>query len=161
MADPHHDHTHEPQGPTAREREFQRGATEQNPQKGENEYEAWFSNQKLTYDTHLEILATQARRSQGHYDSLVTKEREHTAELHRISLQSLQNAVETANLAGKDALRHAAIATDQQWNLEPQEAVAESTILREVLNQPAMAALQAAIVQAVVQGFKEGSKPSA
>lgn len=150
-----------------REREYQRAATEQNPQKGENEYEAWFSNQKLTYDQHLELLAAQARRAQGHYDSLVTGERQHRAELERVSLQALQNAVETANmvskqavrhqentietanLRGKDAVRHSQIATDRQWNTEPREAVAEASEIRELLNQPYDRMAQAASVQLV------------
>jgi hypothetical protein len=57
--------------------------------------------------------------------------------------------LETANLRGKDAVRHSQIATDQQWNMEPQEAAGESLILRELASQPAMQALQAAIVKAV------------
>lgn len=156
-----------PSGHVAKEREFQRTATEINPQKGEDNYQAWFNNCKLTYDTHLDLLATQARRSQDHYDSVVSGERSHRGELERVSLQALQNAVETANmigkqavrssenaietanLRGKDAVRHSQIATDQQWNMEPQEAAGESLLLRELASQPAMAAIQAAIVKAV------------
>lgn len=154
-------------GNAAKEREFQRSATEINPQKGEDNYQAWFANQKLTYDTHLDLLATQARRSQDHYDSIVTGERTHRGELERISLQALQNAVETANmvgkqavrssensietanLRGKDAVRHSQIATDQQWNMEPSEAAGESLIMREINSQPFYAAIQAAIAKAV------------
>lgn len=159
-----------PDGHVAKEREFQRIASEMNPQKGEDNYQAWFNNCKLTYDTHLDLLASQARRSQDHYDSIVTGERSHRGELERISLQALQNAVETANmvgkqvvrsaenaietanLRGKDAVRHSQIATDQQWNMEPQEAAGESLLLRELASQPAMAAIQAMIVEAVKQG---------
>jgi hypothetical protein len=154
-------------GHVAKEREFQRTASEINPQKGEDNYQAWFNNSKLTYDTHLDLLATQARRSQDHYDSIVTGERTHRGELERVSLQALQNAVETANmigkqavrgsenaietanLRGKDALRHSQLATDQQWNMEPSEAAGEGALLRELVSQPAMAAIQAAIVKAV------------
>ncbi len=154
-------------GGPAQEREFQRTASEINPQKGEDNYQAWFNNCKLTYDTHLDLLATQARRSQDHYDAIVTGERTHRGELERVSLQALQNAVETANmigkqavrgsenaietanLRGKDAVRHSQIATDQQWNMEPSEAAGEGALLRELTSQPAMAAIQAAIVKAV------------
>lgn len=167
-------------GNAAREREFQRSATEINPQKGEDNYQAWFNNAKLTYDTHLDLLATQARRSQDHYDAIVTGERTHRGELERVSLQALQNAVETANmvgkqavrasenaiesanfkakntletanLRGKDAVRHSQIATDQQWNMEPQEAAGESLLMREINSQPFYAAIQAAVAQAVQQ----------
>lgn len=156
-----------PSGHVAQEREFQRTATEINPQKGEDNYQAWFNNCKLTYDTHLDLLATQARRSQDHYDAIVTGERTHRGELERVSLQALQNAVETANmigkqavrasenaietanLRGKDAVRHSQIATDKQWNIEPSEAAGEGALLRELVSQPAQSAIQAAIVQAV------------
>ena len=154
-------------GQAGREREFQRTASEINPQKGEDNYQAWFNNCKLTYDTHLDLLATTARRSQDHYDALVTGERTHRGELERVSLQALQNAVETANmvgkqavraadntietanLRGKDAVRHSQIATDQQWNMEPSEAAGEGALLRELVSQPAMQAIQAMIVKAV------------
>ena len=154
-----------------REREFQRTASEINPQKGEDNYQAWFNNAKLTYDTHLDLLSTTARRSQDHYDSIVTGEREHRAELERVSLQALQNAVETANmvgkqvvraqenaietanLRGKDAVRHSQIATDQQWNMEPSEAAGEGALLRELVSQPAMAAIQAAVAAAVADAL--------
>lgn len=161
-------------GHVAKEREFQRTASEINPQKGEDNYQAWFNNSKLTYDTHLDLLASQARRSQDHYDAIVTGERTHRGELEQLSIQALQNAIETANLVGKqavratdnvietanlrgkDAVRHSQIATDQQWNQEPQEAAAESLILRELASQPAMQALQAMIVEAVKRGVTEG-----
>ncbi len=162
------------QGPTGREREFQRSASEINPQKGEDNYQAWFNNAKLTYDSHLDILTTTSRRSQDHYDALVTGERTHRGELERISLQALQNAVETANmiskqavrssenaietanLRGKDAVRHSQIATDQQWNTEPSEAAGDAAILRELVSQPAMGAIQALIVESVKSGIAAG-----
>ena len=149
------------------EREFQRSASEINPQKGEDNYQAWFNNSKLTYDTHLDLLSTTARRSQDHYDAIVTGERVHRAELERVSLQALQNAVETANLIskqvvrhqentietanlrGKDAVRHSQIATDRLWNVEPREAFGEGMLSRELLSQPVMAAIQAAVAKSV------------
>jgi len=151
-----------------REREFQRSFSEGNPQKGEDNYQAWFQNGKLTYDTTLDLLSTTARRSQDHYDAIVTGEREHRAELERVSLQALQNAVETANmvskqvirhqenaietanLRGKDAVRHSQIATDQQWNLEPSEAAGENLVLN---SQTSIDAISAAIAAAVTKAL--------
>jgi len=137
------------------ERMWQRSHTEVNAQKGENEYEMMFSNQKLTYDTHLEILAAQARRAQNHYDALTTAEREKRAELDKVSLQALQNAVVTSDMLQKQAVRHCDLAIDRQWNKEPAEGTAEATILRQVLSEPANTALQAAIVQAVADAVKK------
>lgn len=158
-------------GQADREREFQRSHSEANPQKGEDNYQAWFHNGKLTYDTTLDLLSTTARRSQDHYDAIVTGEREHRAELERVSLQALQNAVETANmvgkqtvraqenaietanLRGKDAVRHSQLATDRQWNVEPQEAFGEGMLSRELLSQPVIAAIQASVAKAVADAL--------
>lgn len=63
-----------------------------------------------------------------------------------------------ARLVGKQAVRHTDLAIDRQWNREPAEALAEGAEMRELLSQPAIAALQAAIVQAVVQGFNEAQQ---
>ena len=143
---------------------------EVNPMKGEDNYQTWFANNKLTYDTTLDLLSSAARRSQDHYDSIVTGEREHRAELERVSLQALQNAVETANmvakqtvraqenvietanLRGKDAVRHSQIATDRQWNLEPSEAASENLVLN---SQTSIDAISAAIAAAVVSALAD------
>lgn len=103
----------------------------------------------------------------------MTGERTHRGELERLSLQALQNAIETANmvgkqavrssenaietanLRGKDAVRHSQLATDQQWNMEPSEAAGEGALLRELVSQPAMSAIQAMIVEAVKRGVTD------
>jgi len=141
-------------GQSAREREFQRTATEINPQKGENEYEAWFANEKLTYDNVLEILTAQARRSQSHFDQVASTERERLAQVSNVALQALQNAVETANMVSKQAVRHGDLAIDRQWNKEPAEGTAEGAILRQLLSEPSGQALQALIVGAVGDALK-------
>lgn len=79
-----------------------------------------FANAKRTYDAyqghHLEAVG----RDRVHFDSLMTAEREHTAELRRLSLQALQNAIETSNMVGKQASRHSDVAIDRQWNVDEQ-----------------------------------------
>ena len=139
-------------GQAAREREFQRGATEQNPQKGENEYEAWFANEKLTYDNILETLTAQARRSQTHFDQVASTERERLAQVSNVALQALQNAVETANMVSKQAVRHSDLAIDRQWNKEPAEGAADATILRQILAEPTISTAVAQILANMVAG---------
>ncbi len=48
-------------------------------------------------------------RSQTAFDSV-----------HAVCLQALQNSVETANMVSKQAVRHADLAVDRQWNVDEQ-----------------------------------------
>jgi hypothetical protein len=69
--------------------------------------EAWFANVKRTYDEFQDISLTAARRSQTDFDGI-----------RNVSLQALQNAVETANMIGKQAVAHRDIAIDREWNVD-------------------------------------------
>jgi len=140
---------------TKSERIFQRAAIEQNPQKGEDNYQLLLNNAKLTYDTVLQLLAAQAWRSQGHYDAVTIAERDGRQRVDNVSLQALQNAVETANMISKQAVRHNDVSMDRQWNKEPSEGAAESTILRQILSEPAQGAINAMIAQAVADAVKK------
>ena len=65
--------------------------------------------------------------------------------VRNLTTQALQNALETANLAGKQAVRHADIAIDRQWNVDEQGyTVAE--ILRDNTFKDAVAAAVAIAV---------------
>ena len=64
-------------------------------------------NMKRTYDEYQDIALTAARRSQTGYD-----------QVQAVSLQALQNAVESANMTSKQAVRHGDLAIDRQWNLD-------------------------------------------
>jgi len=70
--------------------------------------------------------------------------------LNNIATQALQNAVETANMVGKQAVRHSDLAIDREWNVnETDYAAAE--ILRSNTFKEAIAGAVAAAVAAVVQ----------
>ena len=60
---------------------------------GENQ--AWFSNRKRTYDSYQQV------------------DLDHMRNLNTIAAQAFQNAVETANMVGKQAVRHADHDPDQ------------------------------------------------
>ena len=73
----------------------------------------------------------------------------HSGNVNNVALQILQNAVtqannivtnaqETANMVGKQALRHTDIAIDREWNLDEQSIAAAATLARliERLNNP-------------------------
>jgi hypothetical protein len=71
--------------------------------------EAWFANIKRTYDQY-QTLDTKA----------INDANKHAAVLDNLSTQALQNAVETANMVSKQAVRHGDLAIDRQWNVDEQ-----------------------------------------
>jgi len=70
-------------------------------------FRAWGANVKRTYDEFQDVSLTAARRSQVEYDAV-----------RNVSLQALQNAVETANMIGKQAVAHRDLAIDREWNVD-------------------------------------------
>lgn len=68
---------------------------------------AWEVNRKRTYDEYQDIALTSARRSQVNFD-----------QLNNVALQALTNSVETANMIGKQAVKHADVAADALWTDE-------------------------------------------
>lgn len=63
-----------------------------------------------------------------------------------LSNQLMQNAIENANLAGKQAIKHSDIATDRTWNVDEQ-GYQVSEILRNSTYKEALAAAVAAAVK--------------
>ena len=52
----------------------------------------------------------------------------HQQTLQQLSVQSLQNAIETANMVSKQALRHGDVAIDKQWNINETDFIAAGAI---------------------------------
>ena len=135
-----------------------------NPRKGEDNYQLLFSNQKMTYDKFLEIISKNSERSSDLGQQVNT-----------VALQALQNAVETANLVGKNAavnvdlctkhgLNNFALSVNKQWNLDVPEAAGQVEVLKAVgMDQATIAAIQAVVAAAVAQALKdqgEGETPT-
>jgi|SRR5579871_4331471 len=100
--------------PNQGEREFETGTDESfknaNATGGEAHNEnqrVTYANIKRTYDVYQDLDVQAARQS------LVE-----TTRLNQIASQALQNAVETANMVGKQAIRHADVAADALWTDE-------------------------------------------
>ena len=93
-----HERVAQPEINLGREREYEIGRDE-----------AWSSH----------ILET-SRRNTVHFDKLLVDERAHDHELRNLSVQAMQNAVETANMVSKQAVRHSDLAIDRQWNVDEQ-----------------------------------------
>jgi len=138
---------------------------EVNAHKGEDNYQAWFANNKLTYDKTLEQVMKNSERSS-----------DFGLQVGSVALQALQNAVETANLVGKNAASNAnlvntnaagnadlaakhglnnfALSVNKQWNQEIAEAAAEVDILKASgMNQGLIGAIQAAVAAAVTEAL--------
>jgi hypothetical protein len=73
----------------------------------ENQSQTNALNAKRTFDEYQDLALTSARRSQAEFDKL-----------NNVALQALQNAVETANMIGKQAVKHADVAADALWTDE-------------------------------------------
>lgn len=81
---------------------------------------AWGSNNKRTYDAYQDLDLIAARRSQQEYDKLQV-----------IAQQALQNAVETANMCGKQGVRHGDFSIDRQWaGTDATQAAGDASVLR-------------------------------
>jgi hypothetical protein len=90
----------------------------------DNASQVLFANIKRTYDEYQGVSLDQQRA------------------LNQLSVQALQNSVETANMVSKQAVRHSDLAIDRQWNLDEVAALAAGA-------HPTIVALAAAMAVAV------------
>jgi hypothetical protein len=108
---------------------------------GQNE--AWAVNIKRLVEDALSISAEVAatgvesiKRNRAIVDKIVSDAQQFDNQRQVIANQSLQNAVETANMVSKQAIRHSDIAIDRQWNVDEQawvvEAMTEAVLARLV-----------------------------
>jgi len=102
--------------------------------------DAWPANVKRTYEEYQDISLTSARRSQDNYDKV-----------QGVALQALQNAVETANMVGKAAVRQQDIATDNQWNPVQQGAGDTLTARAVSLDDASLKAIGAMVANVLAQ----------
>jgi len=115
-----------PSSVNAGEREFEVGKDE-----------AWFANIKQTYDVQQNLVVNALKQATQELAQTNAQTAAHTANVNGLALQAMQNAIETANAVSKQAVRHADIAIDHQWNVDEQ-AVA-TTIVTKVLAEMAKA----------------------
>jgi len=109
--------------------------------------ETWFANIKRTYDEFQQESLEAIREQRTLFTKLVTDAQQYDNQRQNIANQALQNAVETANLTGKQAVRHGDIAIDRQWNLDEVSHLSAGS----VVNIEAIAAAVAVAVAKVLQ----------
>ena len=126
---------------------------------GEREFEvgkdeAWFANIKRTYDEYQQESLEGIKNNRILIDKLLSDAQQYDNQRQTIANQSLQNAVETANMISKQAVRHSDIAIDRQWNVDEQGYTAEA-ILRNPVFKDAIAAAVVDAVTNALSGIKK------
>lgn len=80
--------------------------------------EAWFANVKRMFDEYQEIGLASCKQNARYSEKVLNDAQQFDNSRQVIANQALQNAVETANIVSKQAVRHSDLAIDRQWNLD-------------------------------------------
>ena len=89
---------------------------------------------------------TSIRRNRSYIDNKLSNAEQNDLFKHNVANQALQNAVETANMISKQAVRHGDIAIDRQWNVdEVAQLVAKTPVFLDAIS----AAVTAAVAEAI------------
>ena len=103
-------------------------------------------NGKRTYDEYQHESLESIKRNRSYVDKVLSDAQQYDNQRQSMANQALQNAVQTANMVGKQAVRHGDVAIDRQWNVDEQGYTAEN-ILRDSTFKDAIAAAVAKAVQ--------------
>ncbi len=125
---------------------------------GEREYEigrdeAWsavllnmVNNCKRTYDEYQNESLESVRENRAYVQKVISDAQQYDNQRQAIANQALQNAVETANMTGKQAVRHSDLAIDRQWNIdEVAQLVAKTPVFLDAIAAAVVAAVQEAM----------------
>jgi len=113
-----------------------------------------FSNQKRTYDEYQHESLESIKRNRSYVDKILSDAHSYDNQARNVANQALQNAVETANMVSKQAVRHSDIAIDRQWNVDEQ-GYTTAEILRDNTFKDAIAAAVATAVNVAMAGEKK------
>lgn len=132
--------------------------------KGEKEFEigmdeAWkanmklmfdftFANMKRTYDEYQQASLESIKQNQSYVQKVLSDAQQNDNARQGIANQALQNSVETANMISKQAVRHADLAIDRQWNVdEVAQLVANTSTFKDAIAAAVAAAVNAALTK--------------
>jgi hypothetical protein len=96
------------------------------------------------------------KRNRTIVDKIISDAQQADNVRQNIANQALQNAVETANMVGKQAVRHGDVAIDRQWNLDEQGYTAASVI--DAMNSPAVKQTMASVIADILAAMAAESK---
>lgn len=82
--------------------------------------ESWSANVKRMFDEYQHESLESIRRARAHFDKLMSDAQAHADARQHLATQALQNAVETANMIGKQAVAHRDLAIHHEWGKHEQ-----------------------------------------
>ena len=145
MTQQHPGHTDETHTHPDRERGFEIGTDE-----------AWkaalqmiFANIKRSYDEYQQESLETIRIQRTAVQKILSDAQQYDNQRQTIANQALQNAVETANMVGKQNVRHSDIALDRQWNVDEQGHTVQDILQNETFQQAITAAVAGAVNEAL------------
>lgn len=119
---------------------------------------AWTANVKRTYDEYQNESLESVRHNRQHFDKVVSDAQNHTNSVNAITLQNMQNAVETHNLCAKRGLDHWDVAVDNHWNPIQQGVGDATTVKSSHLDEAVRKAVDAAM-SAIIANMATGRPP--
>jgi len=135
--------------PNTGEREFEIVKDETWSAKVSSQNEAWFANIKRTYDEYQQESLESIKRNRSIVDKLISDAQQFDNQRQVIANQALQNAVETANMVSKQAVRHCDLSIDRQWNIDEQGYTATEVLRGNTFKDALAAAVAAAVAETV------------
>jgi len=92
------------------------------------------ANMKRTYDEYQQVSLEGIKNQQKYQEKVLSDAQQNDNARQAVALQALQNAVETANMVSKQAVRHSDLAIDRQWNInEVAHLVANSSVFKDAI----------------------------
>jgi hypothetical protein len=99
-------------------------------------------NAKRSFDEYQHESLESIRRNRTVVDRMAGLSVDNDTVLRNLSVQALQNAIETANMIGKQAVRHSDLAIDREWNVdEVAQAVAKTAVFSDAIAAAVVAAV--------------------
>lgn len=129
-----------------REREFETGKDESWAANMKALFDFTMANMKRTYDEYQNASLESVKQNQSYVQKILSDAQSNFNTQQNIATQALQNAVETANMVGKQAVRHSDIAIDRQWNVdEVASLVANTSTFKDAIAAAVAAAVNEAL----------------
>ena len=116
------------------EREFETGKDESWFVNNKMLFDFTFANMKRTYDEYQQASLESIKQNQSYVQKILGDAQSHFNAQQNIATQALQNSVVTSDMVAKQAVRHADIAIDRQWNVdEVANLVAQTSVFKDAI----------------------------
>lgn len=148
---------------TGTDEQFKAGGAAQSGYASENQ-RLLFLNSKRTYDEYQHESLETIKRDRAYVSKVLSDAQQHDNVRQTIANQALQNAVETANMVGKNAVvnldnvqkqhtAHRDIAADNLWNPIQQGAADAVTVRAVTIDDASLKAIGAVVAAAVAEAL--------